>query len=251
MIDVIKNIVGVLASPLFLALLLAIAGALLAATRRLGAVLLGSAAALAYFGATRAVGNAMLAPLESLYPPLRPDVSALGVTDIVVLGSSYSPRDGTPITAELDETGLVRIVEGVRLTLQLPRARLIVSGGNERPEHAAAAGYAELARALGVADSALVILDDSLDTGDEARAVENLLGQSPFILVTSAYHMPRAMRLMERAGAHPIPAPTQQRTDASGTLTWHEWLPSGGGLRRTEEAVHEYLGLMALNLGID
>jgi uncharacterized SAM-binding protein YcdF (DUF218 family) len=251
MIDMIKNIVGVLASPLFVALLLAIVGAVFAAKRRLGAVLLGCAAALAYFGATRAVGNAMLAPLESLYPPLGSDVSALGVTDIVVLGSSYSPRDGAPITAELDETGLVRIVEGVRLTLQVPRARLIVSGGNERPDHAPAAGYAELARALGVADNALVILDDSLDTGDEARAVANLLGQSPFILVTSAYHMPRAMRLMERAGAHPVPAPTQQRTDGSGRLTWHEWLPSGAGLRRTEEAVHEYLGLMALNLGID
>ena len=137
------------------------------------------------------------------------------------------------------------------MALQLPGARLIVSGGNERPGYAPAAGYAELARAFGVAESALVILDDSLDTGDEAVAVANLLGASPFILVTSAYHMPRAMRLMERAGANPIPAPTQQRTDGSGDLNWYEWLPSGGGLRRTEEAVHEYLGLMALTLGVD
>jgi uncharacterized SAM-binding protein YcdF (DUF218 family) len=251
MIDLIKNLVGVLASPLLVALLLALVGAALAAKRTLGAVVLGCAVALAYFGATRAVGNALLSPLESQYPPLHGDFSALGVSDVVVLGSSYSPRDGIPITAALDETGLVRIVEGVRLTLQLPGARLIVSGGNERPGFAPADGYAELARAFGVAESALVLLDESLDTGDEAVAVANLLGTSPFILVTSAYHMPRAMRLMERAGARPIPAPTQQRTAGSYKMTWHEWLPSGGGLRRTEEAVHEYLGLMALAMGVD
>jgi uncharacterized SAM-binding protein YcdF (DUF218 family) len=254
MISWIKNLVSVLASPLLVAVVLGVAGAVCRskANRRLGTVLMLSAVAVAYLGATPGIGNAMLVPLERRYPPLSGDARALNVSDVVVLGSSYSPVGEIPVTGALDETGLVRIVEGVRLTLRLEqRGRLIVSGGAAEERNAPALGYAELARSLGVAEASLVILDDARDTGDEAEAVSALLGTSPFFLVTSAYHMPRAMRLMERAGAHPIPAPTHQRIRGSGGFAWHEWLPSGSGLRRTEEAVHEYLGLLALSFGID
>jgi uncharacterized SAM-binding protein YcdF (DUF218 family) len=70
--------------------------------------------------------------------------------------------------------------------------------------------------------------------------------------VTSAYHMPRAMLLMRRAGADPIPAPTGQRV-LSGTAgeRWHALLPGAGGLRDTELAIHEYLGLAAIKVGLE
>ena len=76
------------------------------------------------------------------------------------------------------------------------------------------------------------------------------LGGAPFVLVTSAYHMPRAVRLMQRAGQHPIPAPTGQRVGAFPWRGFHRWLPTSAGLRDTELALHEYLGLAALTLGI-
>ena len=144
---------------------------------------------------------------------------------IVVLGSGYEPRDGIPVTAALDEAGLVRIVEGIRLMRRLGATRLVVSGGAPPGQGRSAIGYAQLARELGVSDSSLVILDTPRDTAAEARVVVELLGQSPFVLVTSAFHMPRAMRLMQRVGAHPIPAPTGQLAD-NAAIRWGDLLPN-------------------------
>ena len=71
----------------------------------------------------------------------------------------------------------------------------------------------ELADDLGVDVPRADVLGTPLDTAQEARAIAALIGRAPFILVTSAYHMPRAMRLMLQAGLDPIPAPTGQRVD--------------------------------------
>jgi uncharacterized SAM-binding protein YcdF (DUF218 family) len=159
------------------------------------------------------------------------------------------PRAGLPLTAALDEDGLARVVEGIRLKHRVA-AKLILSGGAPPGQTPSALGYAALARSLGVDDSSIVVISDPLDTRQEAAAVAALLGTSPFLLVTSAYHMPRAMWLMERAGARPIPAPTGQRANRS-RASWREWLPSGGGLRKTERALHEYVGLAALAVGAE
>jgi uncharacterized SAM-binding protein YcdF (DUF218 family) len=63
--------------------------------------------------------------------------------------------------------------------------------------------------------------------------------------------MPRAVLLMERAGAHPIPAPTAQRVWAGPMRSVRGFLPSARGLRKTELALHEYIGLLATRLGLD
>jgi uncharacterized SAM-binding protein YcdF (DUF218 family) len=153
-----------------------------------------------YFGSLVSVGEALLTPLESQYPPLGDDAQLRGVGYIVVLGSAYVPRDGIPVTAALSENGLIRIVEGLRLAGHMGNVRLVVSGGAAQGFTPSAFGYAELARQFGVADASLVVLDRPLDTGDEAHAVKSLLGTAPFVLVTSAYHMPRAVRLVHRVG---------------------------------------------------
>lgn len=246
----IKQSVGALAQPLILALLVAGAASAfrICNRRRIAAWLLVFAAAIVYLGAIGRVGDALLGPLERQYSPLL-DGSLPTAGYIAVLGSGYVPRGGVPITAALDEDGLVRIVEGVRLARRLGAVRLVVSGGAPSGQAAPALGYAKLARELGVDDASLVVLDDSLDTAAEARSVAALIGSDPFVLVTSAYHMPRAMRLMERAGARPIPAPTGQLANEPATSGWRGLLPTSGGLSKTERALHEYLGLAALAAG--
>jgi uncharacterized SAM-binding protein YcdF (DUF218 family) len=248
----VKHLVGEFAKPLMIAALIsAIAGICrLRGRRRTATWLLASAAAIAYLGAIGLVGDALLNPLERQYSPLR-DESLPAVGYVVVLGGGYESRDGIPVTAALDPDGLARIVEGVRLERRLGAARLVVSGGAPSGEIPSAIGYAALARDLGVDDASLVVLNGSLDTGAEARSVVALIGTAPFILVTSAYHMPRAMRLMERAGARPFPAPTGQLVDGSTNSGWRGLLPTSGGLRKTERALHEYLGLAGLAAGVD
>lgn len=243
---------GVLSNPLLLALLMSVSGFLFlrSSRRRAGLWIIAAGAALSYLASTSLVGNALLAPLEQEYPALEPN-QAVGVRDIVVLGSSYEPRDHIPVTGALDPDGLTRIVEGVRLARSIPDARLLLSGGSLPGFTAAAWGYAELATELGIPRTALTVMDRARSTSEEAREIAAELGHAPFILVTSAYHMPRAMRLMRRAGANPVAAPTGQVLRVQRTGERFGLIPGSRGLRKTEAALHEYLGLAAMSLRID
>ncbi len=245
----IKHWVGALASPGPATLALLALGLIFWRSRRpAGArALFVCAALLGYFGSTSLLGNLLLGPLEAQYPPLGDDQPLPAVDYVVVLGSGYSPHDHVPVTAALSPEGLARIVEGIRIARRLKSARLIVSGGALPGDQPSSVGYAELARSLGTPGESLTLSSEARDTSEEAAAVVKLLGQAPFILVTSAYHMPRAMRLMQRAGARPIPAPTSQRTGLPAR--WSAWVPGSEGLGSTERAAHEYVGLTALALG--
>jgi uncharacterized SAM-binding protein YcdF (DUF218 family) len=247
-----KVVAAVLGNPLLVAAILVCTGLLLlrGPRRRLGKAVIAAGAALAYLASTSLVSNALIAPLENRYAPFDA-AKAAGVQNIVVLGSGYEPHDGIPVTGALDADGLARIVEGVRLTRLYPNARLLVSGGALPGFAAPALGYAKMAAELGVDRSAVVVLGHALNTAQEARDVTALLGSAPFILVTSAYHMPRAMWLMRRSGADPLPAPTGQLLRLEHAAERFGIIPGSRGLRKTEIALHEYWGLAAIGLRIE
>jgi uncharacterized SAM-binding protein YcdF (DUF218 family) len=249
---ILKVIAGLLGNPLLIALLLAGVGVLLwrGSRERVARGFLAAGAAVAYLASTSLVGNAMIAPLENQYPTFNP-TRAVGVRDIVVLGSGYEPHDEIPVTGALDADGLARIVEGVRLARLYPDARLLVSGGAPPGFARPALGYAQMASELGVSPGALVIMDHALNTAQESRDVVALLGHAPFILVTSAYHMPRAMRLVQDAGGNPVAAPTGQILRVQHVTGRFGLFPGSSGLRKTETALHEYWGLAAAALRID
>jgi uncharacterized SAM-binding protein YcdF (DUF218 family) len=248
----VKQLIGALATPLMIALVIGVAAGIYRALgrRKTASWLLVSSLAVIYLAAISPVSNALLARLEHRYPPLPDDRAPPEVGFVVVLGSGYTPHEGVPITAALSEEGLVRISEGIRLVLRLKNAHLVVSGGAPPGHMPPALGYALLAHDLGVDETSLIVLDRALDTGAEAKTVFSLLGAKPFLMVTSAYHMPRAMRLMEQNGAHPIPAPTGQRVDESAPANWRSLLPTADGLRKTDLALHEYLGFAAISAGV-
>jgi uncharacterized SAM-binding protein YcdF (DUF218 family) len=58
--------------------------------------------------------------------------------------------------------------------------------------------------------------------------------------------MPRSVRHFERAGLAPIPSPTHFRTGRGGPHRLSYWVPSSGNLGKTERAIYEYLGLLAV-----
>jgi uncharacterized SAM-binding protein YcdF (DUF218 family) len=248
MIYLVKHWLEALLSPLTLSLLIAAIAVICRFSKRprLACTLLMVAAAIVYGGSIAVVGDALLGPLERRYPPLSPDTLAPAVRYVVVLGAGYAPRDGVPITAALARDGLVRAVEAVRLARRRDDVQLIVSGGAPPGQSPSALGYAELARDLGIRQSSIVVLDTALDTRAEARAIAPVVGSAPFVLVTSAYHMPRAMLEMRRAGVEPIPAPTDQMVDGSSGGSVLAWLPNSAALRKVERALHEYIGLAAL-----
>lgn len=246
-----KKLIGTLVMPLPLALLLSVAGGLLLALRHRKAE--GLLVILALLGISLAswgpVADALLSPLESRYPPLLDASGHPEAVAVVVLGSGYSPVPGLPVTSQLSATALVRLAEGIRLYRQLPGAHLILSGGAVYGSGASAHGYARAARGLGVPASDLVLLDTPRDTAAEARAVRDLLGtKQPFILVTSAAHMPRAIRHFKVEGLNPVPAPTRYRSLREDRFRLRYWVPSARQLRKTERALYEYMGMLAVGL---
>ena len=251
MTELLPHAVDALAKPMVAALLLSVAAAVLwfHRRRRLAGALWLCSGLVVYAFSLVPVGDAMLRPLEDRYA--WNGAQALpAVRYVVVLGSGYAPRAGVSPAGALDPAGLVRIVEGVRAMRQLPGARLIVSGGAPAGREPAARGYAQLARVLGVDETSIIVLDTSLNTAAEARSIAGAIGAEPFLLVTSAWHMPRAMRLMARVHAHALPLPTGQETGRPCDY-WSCLLPSSVGLGMTERAIHEYLGLAALDLGLE
>lgn len=250
--NAIKSLSEVFLQPLVSATLLVAIAVVLRwrGRRRAARVFAGIAIAIAFLGALSPVADALLRPLELRYPPLAAGPAVRSAAFVVVLGSAYSPHLGAPITAAISGEGLARIVEGVRLA-RIYHLRLVVSGGAVRGYPASALGYAELARDLGVDPQDLIVSAVGVDTRTEAAAISRLAGSRPFILVTSASHMPRAVALLRRAGAVPLPAPTGQRASDSSSLSWRQWLPGAIALHETEIALHEYFGLLAIRLSWD
>jgi uncharacterized SAM-binding protein YcdF (DUF218 family) len=248
-----KQSVGLLGMPLCIALLIAtvaVACQLRGRTRAACRWYL-VAALLTYLASTRLVGDALLGPLERLHAPLSDALAPPQIHTVVVLGSDYRPRGAVSAASALDADGLVRAAEAVRLARWLGSARLIFSGGAPPGRVPVALGYAQFARSVGAPADSIVTLTGSLDTHDEARAVAGLLGSTPFILVTSAFHMPRALWLMERAGVRPIPAPVGQRARGMDGSVIGALIPTSYGLYESERALHEYLGLLAMTLRLD
>jgi len=197
------------------------------------------------------VGLALLLPLETRYPavpelvtgaPLPSELAACQA--IVVLGGGHAETPGLSANNRLSTSATSRLMEGVRLARLLPEAQLVLCGPGlpGRPTHAAvlAAG----AQALGIAADRLLLVTDVRDTEDEARQVRALLGDRPFALVTSAWHMPRTVALMQKAGLHPLPCPADFVARPNPGFRWNDWTCDLSGLERSTKAIYERLGLL-------
>ncbi|STQ12920.1 protein YcbC [Enterobacter cloacae] len=116
----------------------------------------------------------------------------------VYLGSKLGP------SSNLINNSLPRLNEGIRLWLANPGSKMIFTGAPAKtnPVSTAEAG-ARVAESLGVPRSAIITLDSPKDTEEEAAAVKQAIGDVPFLLVTSASHLPRAMIFFEKQGTAP------------------------------------------------
>jgi uncharacterized SAM-binding protein YcdF (DUF218 family) len=246
-----KKLLTPFTSPYFDAILLLLAGvAILWFTQRqrLGKILTTAAAVLLLALSYDPVANLFLAPLEARYAPLAVPPVGEGIKWVVVLGGGHSSDPRQPPNNQLSGPALGRLVEGIRLQRGLPGSRLVLSGGAVFDEVPHARILAETAEALGVPRAAIVTEGTSLDTGDEARAIQKIVRDEPFVLVTSAWHLPRAVGLFEKRGMRPRPAPADPWTDADRTLGPDDFFPNPLRLRKVDAAFHEYAGILFAKL---
>jgi uncharacterized SAM-binding protein YcdF (DUF218 family) len=94
----------------------------------------------------------------------------------------------------------------------------------------------------GVDYDSIIIEGDSHNTRENVINVHKIVGEEPFFLVTSAYHMERSVSEFKRIGADPIPAPTDFKGKSIFRYNFFDFIPHGQNLRNSDLAVHEHLG---------
>ncbi len=249
-----KKLLGYLLMPLPVCLVLLTTGAVLMFTARrarLGRTLVLAAAALLLVGSNKLVSAWLVRPLEAQYPAIadyqRTAQLPAGLVEcqyVLVLGAGNGNQPGLSALNQLSPSALSRIAEAVRLLQLLPEAKLALSGPavGRHPSHAVVLGRAALS--LGITEDRIVFIEKVRDTEDESLAARQLIGDAPFALVTSAWHMPRAMALFRHAGLNPVPCPADFTARDDGDWHWNDLLWDIPSLERSTWAVRERLGYL-------
>ena len=192
------------------------------------------------------VANALTLHLERQHPPLEERDGVPVVTTvpaaIVVLAGGQRNAPEKPVLSSLTRQGLARIVGGVDLWKHFPDSKFIVTG---HPDETSA--MRAVALRLGVPADRIVEETESRDTKDHPRKLKPLLGESPFLLVTSGTHMPRSAALFRAAGYDPVLAAVDlQIWPTPGVYDPYRpglFIPRVAGLELTSTALHEIAGL--------
>lgn len=236
-----KKIIGALLMPLPLctiALLIA-AMALVLKQRKLAKVSMGLSLTIFLISSTPFFPDYMLRKIENQYPQW--DMGK-GVKHIVVLGCAHTNYGPLPITSQLHPCSMIRITEAMRIFKQNPDATIITSGAKFTEAFSNAEMQKRMLIELGVPEERIVMVDGSRDTEDEARNLSPYLMDSQFALVTSASHMPRAIRLFKQFSLTPIAAPTDHKVRLKDLRPLWHLLPHSKNIQKTERWWYETLG---------
>ena len=253
---VISKLLSAITQPVFwLALWWALALLMLARWRRTATLMLWTGLAVLGLLGFRALPDALLRPLENRYPV--PSAEAVGRhVGVIVLGGavghpdSYTAHGQVPLGDAAE-----RMTVPVGLLRQHPKLELVFSGGEGRLLTTGVT-EAELARAFyqqqGLDMTRVQLESGSRSTRENAQQVARLLGdrcKQPWLLVTSAWHMPRSMDEFEaefgKRGCKITPYPVDFMTGTSTAVTEYELAAS---LVRWQTALHEWLGIWAYRL---
>jgi uncharacterized SAM-binding protein YcdF (DUF218 family) len=240
-------------SGLLLVLMLAGASLLIARYQTAGRRLVLAAAMLLLFGGLLPLSTWLILPLEQGF--VRTDLSGRAVDGIIVLGGMEDPRVSTTRHAHAIDEAAERLTEAVALAGRFPESKIVLTGGSAEilstPTIGADAAALVL-RDLGISDDRLLLEREARDTWENAIKTKKLVDRKPgerWLLVTSAWHMPRAMGAFRKAGFPVEPWPVDYRTAGwPDALQLFPFESPAGGLRQLDLAVHEWLGLVAYRL---
>lgn len=253
MFFVISKIFGFFALPSNLLISIGIVGVLLLLTRfrRLASWLVVTSLVLIAVAGLSPLGRVLILPLEQRFPPWNP---SRGPPDgIVVLGGAIRPHVSAARGVVALSEAAERITATAELARRYPKARIIYAGGSNAivsdPIPEAPFAVREL-EALGIAHDRITAEEQSRNTIENAVFSRLIAQPKPgerWLLVTSAFHMPRAIAAFRAAGfpveAYPVDWRTRGPVD-----TRRAFDVLSAGLALTDTAVHEWLGLFAYRL---
>ena len=243
----------IVAVPLNLIGILILAGIVLTILhwRRTGLTFLFAGFAVLALGAWTTLGALMLHPLEDHFQ--RPDPAPATIAGVIVLGGGFEggvnlARGGYELNASGD-----RFVETAILARRYPDSRIVVTGGTGTlmlDGEGDADTAPRLLTALSVAPERLVLEGQSRNTYENALFTRQMLEPKPsevWLLVTSAFHMPRSVGLFRKAGFDVVPWPSDYRTagtEAPGLAEDN----AADSLGNLAIAIREWIGLVAYRL---
>ena len=204
------------------------------------------------------VANGLVQSLEwqHLPPTTVPTADA-----IVILGgatkSAFPPRPGVDLSEQGD-----RVLYGAQLYREGKAPLVIASGGRidwRGGGPSESADMAQILKTLGVPSSAILQDPTSLNTHENAVNVQKIIQQRGIrriLLVTSAMHMPRSLRIFQRQGIDAIPAPTDflvsqqelEEPNSSPQAIMLSLIPDTERIDRTTRALKEYIGMAVYRL---
>jgi uncharacterized SAM-binding protein YcdF (DUF218 family) len=247
---VLSKTVGIMLLPTNFLLCVGLVGLILLATRFAAfgrRLLIASVALLAIFGFSP-LGNWVLYSLESRFPPW--DATRGAPDGIVILGGSIDPdlsmAHGVPVVRAAAD----RMIAAAELARRYPKARIIFTGGSSNliSNDAREADYAtEVFESLGIPKERLEIdrrARNTQENAEFAKAIAAPKSGERWLLVTSAYHMPRSVGLFRKVGFAVEPYPVDWRLDGRVDLL-KLWIFSIEGLGSVDVGVREWIGLAA------
>jgi uncharacterized SAM-binding protein YcdF (DUF218 family) len=253
MFFILSKVLGFFALPSNLLISIGLVGLVLLLTRlrRLASwLVVTSLVLLALFGLSP-LGNALMLPLEERFPPW--DASRGPPDGVIVLGGVIAEDVSAARGAVALNESAERVTVAAELARRYPNLRIIFSGGTNALmfDKDAEAGFAvRQLEDLGVARERITAEEQSRNTVENAvfsRLIANPQPGERWLLLTSAFHMPRAVAVFRAVGFPVEPYPVDWRT--TGPLDLLRPYPSvSEGLRRTDVAVREWIGLLLYRL---
>jgi uncharacterized SAM-binding protein YcdF (DUF218 family) len=195
---------------------------------------------------TLPVGVWLMKPLEDRFPQAPAQMPP--PHGIIILGGAIDEALGRTRGQVSLQEGAARLTEAVSLARRYPQARLIYSGGSASPfagDSTEAHDASKLLTDLGVDPARITLEDRSRNTDENARLTADLVHPEPsqiWLLVTSAWHMPRSMGLFRKAGFNVVAYPVDYYS-SDGIADLRINPESGRGLFVFDRAIHEWVGL--------
>jgi uncharacterized SAM-binding protein YcdF (DUF218 family) len=245
--------IGIMLLPTNLLIGVGLLGIILLATRfaSLGRKLIVISIALLAICGFSPLGNLVLYPLESRFPPW--DATHGAPDGIVVLGGAIDPDVSAAHETAAFTHAADRMIAAAALARQYPNARIIFSGGSANliSDDAREADYAaEVFERLGIPRERLTMERRSRNTQENAefsKAIAAPKSGERWLLLTSAFHMPRSVGLFRKAGFTIEPCPVDWRVGRRADLLSFS-IVAVEGLARVDTGIREWIGLMAYRI---
>ena len=187
--------------------------------------------------------NLLLWGLEHHYAPLMNFDDLRDLKYIVVLTAWDTDVPTIPYTSNIGYASSARLLEAYRIYRRLPQPKIVISGGAISVEM-----MTKVLMLWGVPRDRIITDDGAANTRESAVHMKDLLSTQRFILVTSAIHLPRAMRSFTRHGLRPVPAPADflygyfKNYEFPLDRPFSYFVPNTDAFMRSCSALYEYLG---------